>query len=143
MPWGFKASGCTVEVTAISMELKQISEDEFFDGLNERIAEMSEEIGGTAETISNNPDSSTYHFDNFFYPLKVMKQLQRMRDKARAFKEHENEELVYVKKLSEGEKPKYYYLPQSKFDQSRLPELIEYLEKRQTPDRDTDLGYIS
>lgn len=125
------------------MDITQITEDEFFDGLNQRIAELSDEISGTAEKIADNPDSSTYHFDNFFYPLQVMRQLQRIRDKARAFKEHEDEELVYVKKTTEDEQPKYYYLPKSEFDRSKLPELIEYLEKREGADRDTDLGYIS
>ncbi len=126
------------------MDITRISEEEFFDGLNERIAELSEKIEGTAEKIAANPDSSTYHFDNFFYPLQVMRQLQRIRDKARAFKEHEDEDLVYVKKTTEDdEDPRYYYLPQSEFDRSKLPELIKYLEKREGADRDTDLGYIS
>lgn len=122
------------------MQIERIDEDEFFDGLNERIADLADEIKGTASKIKNNPDSSTYHIDNFFHPLKVMRKLQRIRDKARAFKENENEDVVYVKKQTKGEQPRYYYLPQSQFDRSRLREIIRKLEETDT---ETDIGYIS
>lgn len=123
------------------MQIEQIDEDEFFEGLNQRIAELAEEIADTANKIEDNPDSSTYHLDNFFYPLNVLKTLQRIRDKARAFKENEDEEVVYVKKNAAGEEPKYYYLPQSKYDRSRLSEIIQKMEREQHSDN--DLGYIS
>lgn len=123
------------------MQIEQIEEDEFFEGLNQRITELAEEIGDTANKIEDNPDSSTYHLDNFFYPLNVLKTLQRIRDKARAFKENEDEEVVYVKKHAPGEEPKYYYLPQSKYDRSRLSEIIQKMER--THQSDSDLGYIS
>lgn len=123
------------------MQIKKISEDEFFTGLNRRIAELSSKIEKTAQNIQDNPDSSTYHFDNFFYPLRVMRELQRIRDKARAFKEHEDEDLVYVKKDSEDADTRYYYLPKSEFDRSKLPEIIEHLER--TEHSENDLGYIS
>lgn len=122
------------------MQLETISEDEFFTGLNQRITELSKEIEGTAQNIAENPDSSTYHFDNFFHPLRVMRMLQRIRDKARAFKEHEDEDVVYVKKSGEDTDTRYYYLPQSEFDRSRLPELIRRLERTEHSE---ELGYIS
>lgn len=123
------------------MQIQQISEDEFFEGLNKRISTLSEHIAETAQNIQDNPDSSTYHFDNFFYPLRIMRKLQRIRDKARAFKEHEDEEVVYVKKTGNGDDPRYYYLPKSEFDRSKLPELIEHLERMEHSEN--DLGYIS
>lgn len=123
------------------MQITQIEEDEFFEGLNDRIASLAQEITTTAEHIEDNPDSSTYHIDNFFYPLNVMRKLQRIRDKARAFKENEDEEVVYVRKKAQGEKPKYFYLPKSEFDRSRLPEIIKKMERMQNSD--SDLGYIS
>jgi hypothetical protein len=70
-----------------------------------------------------------------------MQTLQRIRDKARAFKENEDEEIVYVKKTASGKQPKYYYLPQSKFDSSKLPEIITEMER--TQHSDSDLGFIS
>jgi len=123
------------------MQLEQISEDEFFNGLNERIADLAEEIAATATKIKENPDSSTYHIDNFFYPLKVMRKLQRIRDKARAFEQNEDEDVVYIEKKTQGEKPEYYYLPKSRYDKSKLSQIIKQMEKRE--DTDTDLGYIS
>lgn len=123
------------------MHIERIPEEEFFQGLNERIAELADTVAETAEKIRSNPDSSTYHIDNFFHPLKVMQQLQRIRDKARAFKENEDEDVVYVKKTAEDENPKYYYLPQSKYDRSRLAAIIQQMEEKQ--DSSDDLGYIS
>lgn len=122
------------------MQIEQISEDEFFTGLNQRIAELSEDIGEISQSIAENPDSSTYHFDNFFPPIRVMRMLQRIRDKARAFKEHENEDVVYVKKSGDDTDTRYYYLPKSEFDRSKLPELIRNLERTEHSD---ELGYIS
>lgn len=123
------------------MHIERIPEEEFFQGLNERIAELAGAVAETAEKIRANPDSSTYHIDNFFHPLKVMRQLQRIRDKARAFKENENEDVVYVKKTAEDEDAKYYYLPQSRYDRSRLAAIIQQMEEKQ--DTGDDLGYIS
>lgn len=123
------------------MHIERIPEEEFFEGLNQRVAELAEAIRDTAEKIRTNPDSSTYHIDNFFHPLKAMRQLQRIRDKARAFKENEDEDVVYVKKTGEGEDDKYYYLPQSKYDRSRLAAIIQQMEEKQ--DTGDDLGYIN
>lgn len=123
------------------MHIERIAEDEFFTGLNKRIAELAGEVEETAEKIRSNPDSSTYHIDNFFHPLKVMRQLQRIRDKARAFKENEDEDVVYVKKTAEGEDTRYYYLPKSKYDRSKLAAIIRKMEEKQ--DTGDDLGYIS
>ncbi len=123
------------------MQIERIDEETFFDGLNERIADLAFEIEQTADKIKQNPDSSTYHIDNFFYPLKVMRQLQRLRDKARAFKENEDEEVVYIQKEADGEDNKYYYLPKSEYDKSRLSEIVTKMEKRE--ETETDLGYIS
>ncbi|MDY6770477.1 MAG: hypothetical protein SV186_00805 [Candidatus Nanohaloarchaea archaeon] len=123
------------------MQIERIDEEDFFSGLNERIADLAFEIEETAKKIKENPDSSTYHIDNFSYPMKVMRQLQRLRDKARAFKENEDEEVVYIQKEAEGEKPKYYYLPKSDYDKSKLSEIVKKMEKRE--DTETDLGYIS
>lgn len=123
------------------MQIERISEDEFFNGLNQRIADLAAEIEETAEKIGENPDSSTYHIDNFFYPLNVMRKLQRIRDKAKAFKENEEEDVVYVKRTGDGEDPKYYYLPRSEFDRSKLADLIKKMERTTHPEQ--DLGYIS
>ncbi len=123
------------------MQIERITEDEFFNGLNQRIGELAADVADTAQKIENNPNSSTYHIDNFSYPLNVMRTLQRIRDKARAFKENEDEDIVYVKKTASGEKPKYYYLPQSKYDESRLAEVINNLERTQPSD--DNLRYIS
>lgn len=123
------------------MKIERISEKEFFQGLNERIAGLAGKIGETAHKIQDNPDSSTYHIDNFFYPLKVMRNLQKIRDKAKAFKENEEEEVVYVKKISEKEEPRYYYLPRSKYDKSKLSSLVKKMEKKE--DTEPNLGYIS
>ncbi|MDY6788623.1 MAG: hypothetical protein SVV03_01535 [Candidatus Nanohaloarchaea archaeon] len=123
------------------MRIKKTSEQEFFQGLNQRIAELAEKIEETAEKIKNNPDSSTYHLDNFFHPMKIMRKLQKIRDKAKAFKENEEEEVVYVKKVSEKEKPRYYYLPKSQFDRSQLSDIIRQMEKKE--DTEPNLGYIS
>lgn len=123
------------------MQIERITEEEFFEGLNQRITELADEVAATAEKIRNNPDSSTYHMDSFFHPLQVMRTLQRIRDKARAFQEHEDEDVVYVKKTASGEKTKYYYLPQSKYDESQLAETLDKLE--QTQAADDDLRYIS
>jgi len=123
------------------MQIERIDEERFFDGLNDRIAELAFEIEKTAEKIKEKPDSSTYHIDNFFHPLKVMRQLQRLRDKARAFKENEDEEVVYIMKEAEGEDDKYYYLPKSEYDKSKLSEIVKKMEKRE--DTEADLGYIS
>lgn len=122
------------------MQLTTISEAEFFQGLNARIADLAADIEETAEKIRTNPDSSTYHIDNFMHPLKVMRNLQRLRDKARAFKENEDEDVVYVKKQEQGRKPKFYYLPKSRYDRSNLPEIIRKLEET---DAEPDVGYIS
>jgi len=123
------------------MQIERITEDEFFDGLNRRIIDLADEVAETAEKIRTNPDSSTYHMDSFIRPLQVMKTLQRIRDKARAFKQHEDETVVYVKKMASGEPPKYYYLPQSKYDESKLAETLDQLEQMQGAD--DDLRYIS
>lgn len=121
------------------MQIERVSEEEFFEGLNDRIADLAFEIEQTASKIKNNPDSSTYHIDNFFHPMKVMRNLQRLRDKARAFKENEDEDVVYVKKETDDAKPKYYYLPKKDYEKSKLSEVIKEMEKTS----DTDLGYIS
>lgn len=121
------------------MQIERISEDEFFDGLNDRIADLAFDIEQTASKIKTNPDSSTYHIDNFFHPMKIMRKLQRLRDKARAFKENEDKNVVYVEKESEDEKPKYYYLPKDDFEKSKLSEVIKEMEKT----ADSDIGYIS
>lgn len=123
------------------MQIQKTTEQEFFTGLNQRIADLAKEIEATATKIKNNPNSSTYHIDNFIYPLKVMRKLQRLRDKARAFKENEEEDVVYIKKQAENNKPEYYYLPKSKYDHSKLAQIVKKMEKRE--DTDTDLGYIS
>ncbi len=123
------------------MKIERISEDEFFQGLNKRIAGLAISIENTAQKIKENPDSSTYHIDNFFHPLKVMRNLQKIRDKARAFKENEEEEVVYVKKVSDKEKPRYYYLPKSKYDKSKLSSLVKNMEEKE--DTEPNLGYIS
>jgi hypothetical protein len=123
------------------MQIDRIDEEEFFDGLNERISQLAQEIESTAQKIRENPDSSTYHIDNFFYPMKVMRQLQRLRDKARAFKENEEEDVVYIRKDDTDQKPRYYYLPRSKFDRSKLPQILKKMEQR--GENEVDLGYIS
>lgn len=122
------------------MQVTRIDKDEFFDGLNARIADLAEDIEDNARKIRENPDSSTYRMDNFTYPMKVLKSLQRMRDKARAFAQNEDEDLVYLEREQEGEKPRFYYLPRSQFDRSRLPEILKEMEER---NQEADLGYIN
>lgn len=122
------------------MQVTRIEREEFFDGLNERIADLAEDIEDNAHKIRENPDSSTYRMDNFTYPMKIMKNLQRMRDKARAFAQNEDEDVVYLERTQEDEKPRYYYLPKSEFDHSRLPEILEEMEER---NQEADLGYIN
>jgi len=123
------------------MQIERIDEDTFFEGLNGRITALAEEIEETAQKIQDKPDASTYHIDSFLRPLKVMRKLQKIRDKARAFQENEDEPVVYVRKTAEGEDPRFYYLPQSKFDRSRLRDIIQQLEQEQSADG--EIGYIS
>jgi len=122
------------------MQINRVDRDEFFEGLNSRIADIAEDIENNARKIRENPDSSTYRMDNFMHPMKVLKSLQRMRDKARAFAQNEQEELVYLERAEEDKKPRYYYLPRSQFDRSRLPEILEKMHER---NQEADLGYIN
>jgi len=45
-----------------------------------------------------------------------------------------------TERAEEDEKPRYYYLPRSQFDRSRLPEILEKMHER---NQEADLGYIN